>query len=154
MLSDVLTPGRDYLFFERVDCAHQSMITVLNRCAVVMTPNLIAVIPEDNETDTVTFVKTLLADDAVDIDKLENALRAVLAGGFNRWVFPLAELESLRATAGFFGTITLKVKRESPCKLYVRDKGGKAAAKAFLSNSHRLSPPARSNDQSPSTHCA
>jgi hypothetical protein len=45
----VLTQGRDYLFFEKVDCTQQAMITTVARGAAVITPNLIAVIPEDED---------------------------------------------------------------------------------------------------------
>lgn len=150
----MLTPGRDYLYFDKVDCTQQSMITTVTRGAVVITPNLIAVLPETDENDARPFVKALLADDAVDLDKLENALRSLQARSFTRWIFPLDELETLRVTAGFFGTISLKMKRESVRRIVIRDKGGKATAKAFLSTSRRLSPPARSSDRSPSSHCA
>jgi hypothetical protein len=68
-------------------------------------------------------------------------------------VFPLADLEQLRVTSGLFGTITLKMRRESLRRLIIRDKGGKATAKAFLGAS-RIAPPARVSEQSPATHCA
>ena len=140
----MLTQGRDYLFFEKVDCTQQSLITTMTRGAVVITANLIAVIPEQSvgsvvvatvatkyDGDALRFVKALLSDPAVDVDKLENALRSLL-GGSQRWVFPISQLETFKATTGFFGMISLKMPRESVRRLVIRDKGGKAAAKAFL----------------------
>jgi hypothetical protein len=144
-MSPVLTPGRDYLFFEKVDCTQQSLITTMTRGAVVLTPNLIVIIPKEStgslvvaaintqyDGDALRFVKALLDDPAVDVAKLENALGSMYAGSPQRWVFPLAELETLKATTGFFGMISLKMPRESVRRLVIRDKGGKAAAKAFL----------------------
>ena len=153
-LGEVLTPGRDYLFFDKVDCTQQSMITTVTRGAAVITHNLIAVIPETDEGDALPLVRALLADQAVDLGKLEHALRALFSGSYTRWVFPLGELESFRVTAGFFGMISLKMRRESVRRIVIRDKGGKAAAKAFLSTSHRCSPPARASGPSPSSRCA
>ncbi len=139
--SAVLTPGTDYLFFEKVDCTQQSMITTMTRGALVLTPSLIAVVPKQStgsvviatiatkyDGDTLAFVKALLADPAVDLGKLENALSTL----DSRWVFPLAALETLKVTTGFFGMISIKMPRESVRRLVIRDKGGKAAAKAFL----------------------
>ena len=141
----MLTQGRDYLFFEKVDCTQQSLITTMTRGAVVITPNLIAVIPLESigsvlvatiatkyEGDALRFVKALLADPDVDVDKLENALLSMYTGAHTRWVFRISELERLKATTGFFGMISLKMPRESVRRLVIRDKGGKAAAKAFL----------------------
>ena len=153
-LGEVLTRGRDYLFFDTVDCTHQSMITTVTRGAAVITPNVIAVIPDTEESDALAVVKVLLADEDVDLTKLETTLRAIFAGAYPRWVFPIAELEMFRVTAGVFGTIALRMRRESVRRLIIRDKGGKAAAKAFLSTSPRWSPPQRSTDPSPSPHCA
>jgi hypothetical protein len=143
--SAVLTPGRDYLFFEKVDCTQQSLITTMTRGAVVLTPNLIAVIPKESmgsvlvaaiatryDGDALRFVKALLDDPAVDVAKLENALGSMYSGSHSRWVFPIAELETLKVTTGFFGMISLKMPRESVRRLVIRDKGGKAAAKTFL----------------------
>ncbi|HEX5058400.1 MAG TPA: hypothetical protein VFV99_03525, partial [Kofleriaceae bacterium] len=89
----MLTPGRDYLFFEKVDCTQQSLITTMTRSAVVITTNLIAVIPLEStgsvlvatiatkhDGDALRFVKALLDDPAVDIEKLENALSSMYAG--------------------------------------------------------------------------
>ena len=141
----MLTPGRDYLFFEKVDCTQQSLITTMTRSAVVITTNLIAVIPLEStgsvlvstivtkhDGDALRFVKALLDDPAVDVEKLENALTSMYTGSHTRWVFPIAELETFKITTGFFGMISLKMRRESVRRLVIRDKGGKAAAKAFL----------------------
>lgn len=141
----MLTPGRDYLFFEKVDCTQQSMITTMTRGAVVMTPNLIAVIPLEStgslvvstiatkyEGDALQFARALVADPAVDIGKLENALGSMFNRSFTRWLFPVAQLETFKITTGFFGMITLKMPGESVRRLVIRDKGGKAAAKLFF----------------------
>ena len=141
----VLTPGRDYLIFEKVDCTQQSLITTMTRGAVVITTNLIAVIPHEStgsvlvatvatkyDGDALRFVKALLDDPAVDVEKLENALTSMFTGSHTRWVCPIAELETCKVTSGFFGMISLKMRRESVRRLVIRDKGGKAAAKAFL----------------------
>lgn len=141
----MLTSQRDYLFFEKVDCTQQSLITTMTRGALVITPNLLAVIPLDStgtlvvatistkhNGDALRFVKAVLEDAAVDIVKLENALTSMFSGSHTRWVFPIAELESLKVTTGFFGMISLKMPRESVRRIVIRDKGGKAAAKAFL----------------------
>lgn len=141
----VLTPGRDYLYFEKVECTQQSLITTMTRGAAVITPNLIAVIPREStgsvlvatvatryNGDAVRFVKALLDDPAVDLGKLENALSSMYSGSHTRWVFPLAALETFKVTAGFFGMITLKMPRESVRRIVIRDKGGKPVAKAFL----------------------
>lgn len=141
----VLTPGRDYLYFEKVECTQQSLITTMTRGASVITRNLIVVIPREStgsvlvatlatryDGDALRFVKALLDDPAVDLDKLENALTSMYTGSHTRWVFPLAGLETFKVTSGFFGMITLKMPRESVRRLVIRDKGGKVAAKAFL----------------------
>lgn len=133
------------MFFEKVDCTQQSLITTMTRGAVVMTPNLIAVLPLEStgsvlvatiatkyDGDALRFVKALLDDPAVDLGKLENALLSMYSGSHARWVFPIAELETLKVTTGFFGMISLKLPRESVRRLVIRDKGGKVAAKAFL----------------------
>jgi hypothetical protein len=141
----VLTSQRDYLFFEKVDCTQQSLITTMTRGALVITPNLLAVIPlgstgtaivatiaTKHSGDALRFVKAVLDDSAVDIEKLDNALTSMFSGSHTRWVFPIAELESLKVTTGFFGMISLKMPRESVRRIVIRDKGGKAAAKAFF----------------------
>jgi hypothetical protein len=141
----VLTQGRDYLLFEKVDCTQLSLITTMTRGAVVITPNLIAVIPlesvgsvvvatiaTEHDGDALRFVKALLADPAVDVEKLENALTSMYAGSHSRWVFPLAQLERFKATTGFFGMISLKMPHESVRRIVIRDRGGKSAAAAFL----------------------
>lgn len=133
------------MFFEKVDCTQQSLITTMTRGAVVITTNLIAVIPQEStgsvlvatvatkyDGDALRFVKALLDDPAVDVEKLENALTSMFTGSHTRWVFPIAELETFKVTTGFFGMISLKMRRESVRRLVIRDKGGKAAAKAFL----------------------
>jgi hypothetical protein len=124
----VLTAGRDYLWFEKVDCTQQSLITTMTRGALVITPRLLAVVP----ADALRFVKAVLEDAAVDAEKLDNALTSTLRGSHTRWVFPIADLESFKVTTGFFGMITLKMPRESLRRIVIRDKGGKAAAKAFF----------------------
>jgi hypothetical protein len=136
---------RDYLFFEKVDCTQQSLITTVTRGALVITPNLLAVIPLEStgsvvvatigtkhNGDALRFVKAVLEDAAVDVPKLENALTSMFTGSHTRWVFPIAQLESFKVTTGFFGMISLKMPRESVRRIVIRDKGGKAAAKAFL----------------------
>lgn len=141
----VLTSGRDYLYFEKVECTQQSLITTMTRGAAVITRNLIAVIPRESTGsvlvatvatryggDALRFVKALLDDPAVDLEKLENALTSMYTGSHTRWVFPLAALETFKVTSGFFGMITLKMPRESVRRLVIRDKGGKPVAKAFL----------------------
>src|SRR5687767_6526071 len=122
LLGQVLTPGRDYLFFDKVDCTQQSMISTVTRGAAVITPNLIAVIPETEDSDALSFVLALLADEAVDLDKLENTLRSMFARSYTRWVFPLAQLEMFRVTTGFFGMISLKMRREWVRRIVIRDK--------------------------------
>jgi hypothetical protein len=128
--SRVLTAGRDFLCFKKIDCTQQSLITTMTRGALVITPTLLAVVPTD--ADALRFVKALLEDAAVDAEKLDNALTSMLRGSHTRWVFPIAELESFNVTTGFFGMITLKMPRESLRRIVIRDKGGKAAAKAFF----------------------
>lgn len=141
----MLTPGSDYLFFEKVDCTQQSMITTMTRGALVMTPSLLAVIPLEStgsvvvatiatkyDGEALPFVKALLADPAVDVAKLENALTSIFSSSHTRWVFPIAQLEAFKVTTGFFGMISLKMPRESVRRIVIRDKGGKAAAKAFF----------------------
>lgn len=140
----MLTPGLDYLFFAKVDCTHQSLITTVTRGAAVLTPNLIAVVPvvsegEDaqlttHEGDTLQFVQQLLADPTLELDALEKVLGSMLHGTFTRWAFPLAELETFKVKTGFFGTITLKPHRDAVRRIIIRDKGGKAAAKAFYAD--------------------
>jgi hypothetical protein len=127
----VLTSGHDYLFFEKVDCTQQSLITTMTRGALVITRNLLAVVPHD-DGDAVQFVKALLADAAVDIGKLENALTSMFSGSHSRWVFPFAQLESFKVTSGYFGMISLKLPREWVRRIVIRDRGGKAIAKAFF----------------------
>ena len=85
-----------------------------------------------DEDEALRFAKALIADPAVDVTRLENALRSVFGGSHTRWVFPIAELETFNVTAGFFGVITLKMPRESIRRLVIRDKGGKSSAKAFF----------------------
>jgi hypothetical protein len=117
----------------------------MTRGALVITPNLVTVIPLEStgslavatistkhEGDALRFAKAVLADSAVDMVKLENALTSMFRGSHTRWVFPIAELESFKVTTGFFGMITLKMPRESVRRIVIRDKGGKAAAKAFF----------------------
>jgi hypothetical protein len=141
----VLTSGRDYLLFEKVDCTQQSLITTMTRGALVITPNLLVVIPLESmgtaivatiatkhDGDALRFAKALLEDAAVDITKLENALTSMFSGSHTRWVFPIAQLESFKITTGFFGMITVKLPRESVRRIVIRDKGGKTAAKAFF----------------------
>jgi hypothetical protein len=143
----MLSPGRDYLFFEKADCSQQSLTATMTRGAVVMTPNLIAVIPVQSTgsvfvatistkynvggADPVAAVKALLADPDLDIAKLEATLREIYAGSKTRWLFPISELETFKMSTGFFGMTSLKMKGESVRRLVIRDKGGKAAAKAY-----------------------
>lgn len=129
--------------FARVDCTHQSMITTVTRGAAVLTPNLIAVIPlvpldSDSESqltthegDTLQLVQALLVDPTLELDAFEKVLASMLRGTFTRWAFPLADLETFKVKTGFFGTITLKPRRDAVRRIIIRDKGGKAAAKAF-----------------------
>ena len=144
----MLTPGRDFLFFDKVDCTQQSFITTMTRGALVITPNQLSMLPEQSTgsvlvaTILTTYgvggenptqvAKELVAQPAMDVSKLEDALRALLSGTSSRWVFPLAELETFKVTTGFFGMIALKMRGESVRRLVIRDKGGKAAAKAFF----------------------
>ena len=143
----MLTQGRDYLLFEKVDCTQLSMITTMTPGAVIITANLIAVLPLEpidsgvaapvatpHDGDALRFVKALLADPAIDVAKLEAALTAMYAGSYSRWVFPLDRLERFKVTGGFFGMISLKMPRESARRLVIRDKGGKSTAAAFLSH--------------------
>ena len=117
----------------------------MTRGALILTPNLITVIPVEStgsvavatiatkhDGDALRFAKALLADVAVDVEKLENALTSMFIGSYTRWVFPIAQLESFKVTTGFFGMISLKMPRESVRRIVIRDKGGKAAAKQFL----------------------
>jgi hypothetical protein len=144
----MLTPGRDYLFFDKVDCTQQSFITTMTRGALVITPNQLSMLPEQSTGSVLVatiltkygvggenptqVAKELVAQPAMDVPKLEDALRALLSGTSSRWVFPLAELETFKVTTGFFGMISLKMRGESVRRLVIRDKGGKAAAKAFF----------------------
>jgi len=155
-LTGVLTQGRDYLFFEKVDCTQLSLITTMTPGALVITPKLIVVIPLEHEGDALRFVRALLADPAIDVDQLENALASVYAGSYSRWVFPIAELVTFKVTSGFFGMISLKMPRESMRRLVIRDKGGKTAAKQFLEarTSRRPSQQGRPCDRSLSTPSA
>jgi CHAT domain-containing protein len=122
----MLEQGRDYLFFEKVDCTKQSLTATMTRGAAVLTSNLIAMIPEQSVGSIViatTFTnygkepravtKALLADPALDIARLEDALRELFGGGSTRWVFQIAELETFKVTTGFFGMISLKARGES-----------------------------------------
>jgi hypothetical protein len=144
----MLTPGRDFLFFDKVDCTQQSFITTMTRGALVITPNQLSMLPEQSTGSVLVatiltkygvggenptqVAKELVAQPAMDVAKLEDALRALLSGTSSRWVFPLAELETFKVTTGFFGMISLKMRGESVRRLVIRDKGGKAAAKAFF----------------------
>lgn len=136
----MLTAGLDYLFFARVDCTRQSLITTVTRGAAVLTPNLIAVVPLESEGeaqltthegDTLQLVQSLLVDPTLELDAFEKVMASMLQGTYTRWAFPLAELERFKVKAGFFGTITLKPRRDAVRRIIIRDKGGKAAAKAF-----------------------
>lgn len=143
----MLEAGRDYLFFEKVDCSKQSLTETMTRGAAVLTPNLIAMIPVAGMgsllvvtigtkhnlggTDPRAAIKALLADPTLDLAALESALRDLYRESKTRWVFPLAELEKFTVKMGFFGTITLKMKGESVRRMVIQDKGGKATAKAF-----------------------
>jgi hypothetical protein len=134
----VLAQGREYLLFERVDYVQQGLITTMTRSAVVMTANVIAVIPlesTDGETlgdDALRFIKALLDDPAVDVEKLDSTLVAMYQGARSCWVFPIAQLDMLKVKTGFFGMVSFRPRRDSIRRLAIRDKGGKAAAKAFL----------------------
>jgi hypothetical protein len=166
--NDVLTQGRDYLLFEKVECSQQSLITVMTRDAVVITQNLIAIIPVESDAsvllatestqsdgdatqsdgdstqsggDALRFVKALLADPAVDVCTLENALRSMFAGSSSRWVFPIGQAEKLKVTTGFFGNISLKMPRDSMRRFVIRDKGGKGAAAQFLAQRSAIPQP-------------
>lgn len=140
----MLTAGLDYLFFAKVDCTHQSLITTVTRGAAVLTPNLIAVVPHvsegeesqltTHEGDTLQLVQELLLDPTLELDAFEKVLDSMLRGTFTRWAFPLAELETFKVKTGFFGTITLKPRRDAVRRIIIRDKGGKAAAKAFYAD--------------------
>ena len=140
----MLTVGSDYLFFAKVDCTHQSLITTVTRGAAVLTPNLIAVVPHvsegeesqltTHEGDTLQLVQELLVDPTLELDAFEKVLDSMLRGTFTRWAFPLAELEMFKVKTGFFGTITLKPRRDAVRRIIIRDKGGKAAAKAFYAD--------------------
>lgn len=127
----VLTPGRDYLYFERVNCTQQSLITTMIPRALVITPTLIAIVPLD-EPEVLAFVKAVLSDPDVDRERLENVITSTLGGTPTRWVFPFARLEVFRVTGGFFGEIVIKMPGESLRRLSIRDRRGKIAARAFL----------------------
>jgi len=143
-----LSEGRDYLFFEKVDCSKQSLMEALTRGAAVMTPGHIFMIPDKGVgsfavvqvgtthsvggQSPVAFVRGLLSDPTMDVPRLEEALKTAFGEGKTRWVFPVRELEKLKMTTGFlFGQTTLKMKGESVRRMVIRDKGGKAKAKAF-----------------------
>ena len=141
-----LQSGTDFLLFEKVDCSQQSLTATMTRGAAVMTPNLIAMIPVQSTgsllvatvttrygggSDPVATVKALVADPALDVAGLEATLTSMYADGKTRWIFPIRELEKFKMSTGFFGMTTLKMPGESVRRLVVRDKGGKAAAKAF-----------------------
>lgn len=150
MLRDtaMLTVGRDYLFFEKVDCTKQSLTATMTRGAAVMTPSLIAMIPEQSfgsvlvatistryGSEPLSAVKAMLADPAMDVPALEAGLRAMFGGTDTRWIFPIAELKTFKVTTGFFGMISLVMPGESVRRIVIRDKGGKVAAKSFFAAS-------------------
>lgn len=146
----MLSRGRDYLFFEKVDCTKQSLTATVTRGAAVLTPNLIAMVPVQSMGsvivatvstkydvaggDPVAVVKAMLEDPELDVPALERQLTEMFDGQATRWVFPIAELETFKVTTGFFGMISLKVKDESVRRIVIRDKGGKAAAKSFYAH--------------------
>ena len=145
-----LTAGRDYLFFEKVDCSQQSLTATMTRGAVVMTPNLIAMIPVHGMGSVlvaaiatthsvaggspIDAVKALLADTALDVAGLERQLVEIYADAKTRWLFPIAELEKFKMSTGFFGMTSVKVRGESVRRIVIRDKGGKATAKTFYAS--------------------
>lgn len=137
----MLEVGKDYLFFEKVDCTKQSLTATVTRGAAVLTPKLIAMIPGESfgsiviattltkyGKEPLVAIKAMLADPAIDAAMLDGALREMLG---KEWVFPIAELETFKVTTGFFGMISVKVKGESIRRVVIRDKGGKATAKQF-----------------------
>lgn len=140
----MLEQGRDYLFFEKVDCTKQSLTATITRGAAVLTPNLIAMIPVESigsiviattrtqyGKEPIAVAKAMLADPAVDLATLEAALTEMFGGASTRWIFPIAELETFKVKTGFFGQISLKARGESVRRMNIRDKGGKVAAKQF-----------------------
>lgn len=145
-----LVQGRDFLFFEKVDCSQQSLTAALTRGAAVMTPNLIAMIPVQGigsigiatvgtrhslaGTDPVGYIRSLLSDPTLGVADLEATLRDLYGQSKTRWLFPVAELEKWKMGTGFFGQATLKMPGESVRRMNVRDKGGKVAAKAFYAS--------------------
>ena len=137
----MLEVGKDYLFFEKVDCTKQSLTATVTRGAAVLTPKLIAMIPGESfgsiviattltkyGKEPLVAIKAMLSDPAIDASMLDGALREMLG---KEWVFPIAELETFKVTTGFFGMISVKAKGESIRRVVIRDKGGKAAAKQF-----------------------
>lgn len=137
------------LFFEKVDCTKQSLTATMTRGATVMTPNLIAMIPVQSvgsvfvatvitrygdSGDPIALIRALLADPTLDVPGLERTLESMYADVSTRWVFPIKQLEKFKMSTGFFGTATLKIPDESVRRMVIRDKGGKAAAKAFYAN--------------------
>ena len=140
----MLESGRDYLFFEKVDCTKQSLTATVTRGAAVLTRNLIVMIPSESfgsvvigtthasyGTEPLAAVKAMLGDTALDVPTLERNLSAMFGEDRTRWVFPIAELETFKVTTGFFGMISVKAKGESVRRVVIRDKGGKATAKQF-----------------------
>jgi hypothetical protein len=140
----MLESGRDYLFFEKVDCTKQSLTATVTRGAAVLTRNQIVMIPTESfgsvvvatthtqyGSEPLAAVKAMLADPALDVAGLEGALRNMFGGDKTRWVFPIAEMETFKVTTGWFGMISLKARGESVRRVVIRDKGGKATAKQF-----------------------
>ncbi|MDQ3338303.1 MAG: hypothetical protein M4D80_24315 [Myxococcota bacterium] len=144
----MLESGRDYLFFEKVDCTKVSLTATMTRGAAVLTRNVIAMIPGESigslviatthtrfGKEPLAATKAMLADPALDLAQLEGRLQELFGGATTRWIFPIAELETFKVTTGFFGTISLKAKGESVRRMVIRDKGGKATAKQFYATS-------------------
>jgi hypothetical protein len=140
----MLESGRDYLFFEKVDCTKQSLTATVTRGAAVLTRNVIVMIPGESfgsivvatthtryGKEPLVAAKAMLADATLDLPQLEAGLRELVSGTPTRWAFPIAELETFKVTTGFWGMISVKAKGESVRRIVIRDKGGKATAKQF-----------------------
>ena len=129
----MLVRGRDYLFFDNVDCTHDAEgNTTLTRGAALMTPDSITLVPWQPSADSIRSVRALLGNPELDVTKLESSLRVMFASPRPRLLFPIARLATFKVTSGFFGMITLAMPGEPVHRLVVRDRGGKLLAKEFF----------------------
>jgi|JI10StandDraft_1071094.scaffolds.fasta_scaffold259900_2 hypothetical protein len=150
MAAMAIDVGTDYLWFETVDCSNQSLVAAMARGSLLLTPNLIAMLPVESVgsmfvaniatrfgDDPVGAVRELVDEPTMTVPDLEARLTQMFARSRTRWLFPIAELEIFKISTGFFGKITVKMPDESVRRIVIRDKGGKVAARDF----YRAHPP-------------